>query len=82
VTDNGLVSSRRPEDLDAFCAKMLEEIAEGRHERRHARARPGGVGYLVRSGWRGGGASRSGAALRGAGEGDSSDMLALVGRVR
>ncbi len=31
VTDNGLVSSRRPDDLPAFCAKVVEEFAEGRH---------------------------------------------------
>jgi protease I len=30
--DNGLVSSRKPDDLPAFCAKMIEEIAEGEHE--------------------------------------------------
>jgi protease I len=33
VVDNGLVSSRTPEDLPAFCAKLVEELAEGRHER-------------------------------------------------
>lgn len=31
VTDQGLVTSRSPADLDAFCRKMIEEIAEGRH---------------------------------------------------
>jgi protease I len=29
--DNGLVSSRKPADLPAFCAKAVEEFAEGRH---------------------------------------------------
>lgn len=32
VVDNGLVTSRSPEDLPAFNAKLIEEIAEGIHE--------------------------------------------------
>jgi protease I len=32
--DGGLVTSRKPADLDAFCDKAIEEFAEGRHERR------------------------------------------------
>ena len=32
VVDQGLVSSRRPADLPAFCAKLVEELAEGVHE--------------------------------------------------
>jgi len=33
VVDNGLVTSRNPDDLPAFCAKMIEEFAEGRHDK-------------------------------------------------
>ena len=35
-TDRGLVTSRKPDDIPAFCAKAIEEIAEGVHERRAA----------------------------------------------
>lgn len=31
VVDNGLVTSRKPDDIPAFNRKMIEEIAEGRH---------------------------------------------------
>ena len=30
--DQGLVTSRKPDDLPAFCSKLVEEIAEGVHE--------------------------------------------------
>jgi protease I len=36
VVDNGIITSRKPDDLNAFVAKIIEEIEEGRHERRHA----------------------------------------------
>ena len=32
VVDDGLVTSRKPDDIPAFNAKMIEEFAEGRHE--------------------------------------------------
>src|SRR5262249_1261610 len=31
VVDNGLVTSRKPDDLPVFCSKMVEEFAEGKH---------------------------------------------------
>ena len=34
--DGGLVTSRKPDDLPAFCAKLVEEFAEGPHERQTA----------------------------------------------
>ncbi len=32
VVDNGLVTSRNPDDIPAFNEKMIEEFAEGKHE--------------------------------------------------
>ena len=36
VVDQGLVTSRKPDDLDAFCSKAIEEFAEGKHNRQRA----------------------------------------------
>ncbi len=36
VVDQGLVTSRKPDDLDAFCSKAIEEFAEGKHQRQRA----------------------------------------------
>lgn len=36
VTDQGLVTSRKPDDIPAFNRKMIEEFAEGRHKAQHA----------------------------------------------
>ena len=36
VTDQGLVTSRKPDDLEAFCAKAIEEFAEGSHQQRRS----------------------------------------------
>jgi protease I len=38
VVDDGLVTSRKPADLPAFNAKIVEEFSEGRHERQAERA--------------------------------------------
>ena len=36
VTDQGVITSRQPSDLDAFSAKIIEEVAEGSHTQRSA----------------------------------------------
>jgi len=36
VVDKGLITSRNPDDLDAFCGKIIEEIKEGNHARNAA----------------------------------------------
>jgi protease I len=35
IVDHGLVTSRKPDDLPAFCKKMIEEIAEGVDKKRN-----------------------------------------------
>ncbi len=44
VVDNGLVTSRGPKDLGAFCAKIVEEFREGPHEGQMKAARADGAG--------------------------------------
>src|SRR5690606_19841074 len=36
VVDNGLVTSRTPDDLPAFNKKLVEEVGEGKHEKQTA----------------------------------------------
>lgn len=36
VVDSGFVTSRNPDDLPAFNAKIIEEIKEGKHQEQHA----------------------------------------------
>jgi protease I len=36
VVDNGIITSRKPEDLEAFVKKIIEEVEEGRHHQRQA----------------------------------------------
>jgi protease I len=41
VVDSGLVTSRKPDDLEAFCAKAIEEFAEGKHAEQREKAQVG-----------------------------------------
>lgn len=41
VVDNGLVTSRKPDDIPAFNRKMIEEFGEGKHQQQAERSRTG-----------------------------------------
>jgi protease I len=43
VTDEGIVTSRKPDDIPAFNRKMIEEFSEGTHERRPLAASSAGT---------------------------------------
>lgn len=47
VVDSGLVTSRTPADLPAFCEKMIEELAEGPHRSLHGREDRPDTGYFA-----------------------------------
>jgi protease I len=36
IVDNGIITSRKPDDLEAFSKKIIEEMREGKHSRRMA----------------------------------------------
>jgi protease I len=43
LVENGLVTSRKPSDLPAFCDKLAEEICEGRHDNQALQAAGSGA---------------------------------------
>jgi len=43
--DAGLVTSRKPDDLPAFCDKLVEEICEGRHDEQALQTAGAGTAY-------------------------------------
>ncbi len=48
ATDEGIITSRSPKDLEAFVAKIIEEVGEGRHDRRarnFLQTKAGGLGH-------------------------------------
>jgi protease I len=49
VVDQGLVSSRKPDDLPAFCEKVIEEFSEGIHPRQ-GEGRPSALDGVLAAG--------------------------------
>ena len=43
VADDGLITSRKPDDIPAFNRKMIEEFAAGRHQQQKIKARAAGA---------------------------------------